>query len=330
MKLDIAVHQVATSYVQALMGPSDEDPDPDTVDPQDVIGGIYGKVLDGVNWMDRFDTHPNAITGWGSARLRAIDHGKLGRRWVPWGNVTGHAPIEEGRLAAQAAVAAQQGRVSSDFDQSLGVTYIANVEPYPQFWPHRGADSRRRTRQFLDSFVAEGGEHLWLWVDARAWQLAETEGIGFDNWYSYRPSLVDRVLPEVYWTDFGMRSNEALERAARLLAAKYRVPLDQIHPTFPGDARPADLVGATIWAHEKGLGRPNIWQRLNLTLEGAIALARMDDLWEPTPEPDPPPVAPDVVVAYRDAQANATLLQIAGGQNQEALDTLGRVLGIEN
>ncbi len=183
MKFDIAVHQVATSYVQALMGPSDEDPDPTKVDPQDVIGGIYGKVLDGTSWMDRYDAHPRAIRGQASARMRAYDHGKLGRRWVPWGNVTGHDPIEEGRLAALAAKAAQVGRESTDFDTDLGATYIANIEPYPQFWPHRGDNSVKRTRQFLDSFVAEGGEHIWLWVDDRAWQLAEADGIGFANWY---------------------------------------------------------------------------------------------------------------------------------------------------
>ncbi len=325
MKLDIAVHQLATSYVQALIGPSDEDPDPNSITPQNVIGGIYGKVLDGTAWMDRYDTHPNAITGKASAYMRAVTHGKLGRRWVPWGNVTGHAPIGEGRRAAQAAVAAQQGRVSAGFDESLGVTYIANVEPYLQFWPWRRDESKIRSKQFMEAFVNGGGENLWLWVDARAWQLGRAEGIGFDWWFN--PTVVKRVLPEVYWTDFKNTPDTAIRRAV-LLLRMFGVRPETIYPTFPGDATPDDLERAVAVAHAAGLGRPNIWQRLNLTPEGAVALARMDDPWAAATEPDPPPVAPEVVQAYRDIQALTTLAGVAADQRQEALDRLGRVLGL--
>lgn len=286
MKLDIAVHQVQTSYLQAPIGPSDERPQGATgVVPQDAIGGIYGKVLDGTSWMARFDDHPLAIRGGQTVAARVTEHAARGRRWVPWANVTGVAPSEEGRLAAVIAKTAEQTRVRVGAEP-MGAVYIANVEPYQGFWPHRNAESAARAKTFLRNFQAHGGEELWLWVDARDWQLRLDQGMGFEVWYHEVPGLVTRVLPEVYWTDFEVGWGFALNRALRALAA-YEVPETSIFPTLPGNANPSDAVNFVDACYNSGLGPPNVWQRLSFRPETAVALARHRNPW-PADAPPPP------------------------------------------
>ncbi len=290
MRVDVAVHQVQSSYVESAIGPSDEDPDPDSLNPQNAIGGIYGKVLDGASWMERYDEHPRAIGDFDVVRQRVRDHAEHSRQWVPWANVLGHEATTEGALAGKIADVAQAARVVAKASD-MGAVFIANVEPYPRFWTYRGIESARRAGQYVGHFKANGGTDLWLWVDARAWQLTADRGIGLGSWLNEIKvrGLNYRVLPEVYWTDFNRPPIQSVTEAFRLLDA-YDVPRDHVFPTFPGDADPADMVDAVEYAHGSGLGRPNIWQRMNFRPDTARAIAAMDDPWdvpEPSLEPEP-------------------------------------------
>lgn len=314
MKVAVAVHQLSTSYLQAMIGPSDEDPRPDRLDPQDAIGAIYGKVLDGLSWMSEFDQHPNAISGFESVATRAMDHTDRGRDWLPWANVTGVDPVREGQLAGQIA-----GVVGTAKPRSYGdvATFIANVEPYPQFWPWREATAAK-AREYVAAFRHAGGTDLRLWVDARSWQLSDDRGIGLRYWLNaiWEYDLDYRVLPEVYWTDFGRGPRASLQQAVDLLHTNYGVPFELIEPTFPGDADPADMVAAIQAAHTLGLGRPNIWQRMSLRTETAVAIAKMDDPWSPG-STYPVPIQTAEAMLARAVGASAELASIR--EDREAI-----------
>ena len=155
MRVPVAVHQVTTSYLEAMIGPSDEDPRSDHVDPQDAIGAIYGKAIDGMGWMTDYDAHSNAISGFPSVTGRAVAHTSLGRDWLPWGNVLGDLAYSEGKLAGEIAKVARDAKPLS-FSNGTA-TFIANVEPYPRFWLWRGRASASRASEYVSGFKQGGG-----------------------------------------------------------------------------------------------------------------------------------------------------------------------------
>ncbi|KKN54448.1 hypothetical protein LCGC14_0592460 [marine sediment metagenome] len=320
MQVPVAVHQVSTSYLQAMIGPSDEDPHSDHVDPQDAIGAIYGKVLDGLAWMSNYDPHPNAVSGLATVRDRAVIHSHFDRDWLPWGNVLGNDAHAEGRLAGEIAEVTRAAKPRRFNDNTA--TFIANVEPYPQFWTWRGEASASRVHEYVRGFRQARGQELRLWVDARGWQLSEARGIGFRHWMDAirENDLAYRVLPEVYWTDFRVNPGHALRTAESVLSS-YSVPMHLIEPTFPGDATPSEMVSAIQYAHERGMGRPNIWQRLNLRPDTAIAIAELDDPWDPAPSPPPSaytvPIETARAMLARAGAASASLARIR--EDREAI-----------
>ena len=296
MQVDVAAHTLSTSYLRALIGPSDEDPRPDSVDPQDAIGGILGKVLDGTDWMVNFDLHPRAIDGLDTIGRRVRDHEDKGRGWLPWANVRGYNASQEGAMAGEIAVRVRNvKRVPHD----RPAVFIANVEPYPQFWPWRNDETINRSAQYLAAFKRSGGTELRLWIDARGWQLSLDRGIGLSRWQSQAAAhgLTLKVMPEIYWTDFNIDPSAAIAATVRTLET-FRIAPENILPTFPGDATPQHMIFAFRRAYELGWGKPNIWQRMNLREDTALAIAGLDDLWAPQP---PPPPMVEVPVATLEA-----------------------------
>ena len=244
--------------------------------PQQAIGGIMQKVLDGTRWMDAFDHSPRddqTIGGLLDIWRIAREHQNAGRRWIPWSNVRGLEPEREGmRLGYSAMVA--------------GAPYaIANVEPYVDegFWAHKGANTTKNIERFFHGFrrAARGRVKLRLWVDARPWQLTLDRGMGLGEWLRIGGSLIDGVLPEIYWTDFDTTPAQAIHDALTLLDS-YDVKRPQVYPTFPGDAADGEMNLALLLAYLESTSRPNVWQRVNLRPEAAIEIAQFPTLakWE--------------------------------------------------
>ncbi len=286
MKLAVAVHQVGTSYVDSLLGPSDE---PGTSNERDeavdAIGAIYGKAFDGLSYMSLFDTHPAAVSSSAVVAAREQMHAQAGRGYIPWGVPHGIDPAAEGSLAAEVAIAAA--------GEGETAICILNIEPYAGFWVPRGEDGRAAARELVGSFLNAGGEELWLWTDARRWQLDYVE---FSQWVAF--GCVTRVLPETYWTVFaGSRQptdvdvSDSIVEAVTLLAG-YNVSPDRVHPTLPGDATPEHMVYGISECARLGTGRPNVWQRMNFRPETALAIAQLDDPWAGDPLDSDVPVVP--------------------------------------
>ncbi len=239
-----------------------------------MIGAIYGKVLDGTDLMSHYDPHGRAYGSMEMIReIGEREHQEHGRGFVPWSVPHGLDPETEGRLNANAAIAGA--------GHGERATMILNIEPYEGFWLRRGAESKDALRRLMSSFRENGGEEIWLWVDARAWQLRDTN---FDHWLSAGEGLVTRILPEVYWTDFLRREptdNDVrffLNRAVALLG-EYGVEKARVFPTLPSPSTPEQMVLGIEYCHGLGTGRPNLWQRVNLSRETALAVAGMDDPW---------------------------------------------------
>jgi len=284
MHLPVASHQISTSYLQALIGPSDEAPP-----ASQLFDGVWEKCLDGVDWMSRYDEHPMAIGSLSRVRARVQAHNAAGRAWLPWSNVRGLDPRWEGTMAAEIALTAHDAQTVERRDRFIP-TYIANVEPYKEFWTWRGEESKATLWEFVRAYRETLGRlgALWLWMDTRGWQLTEDQGVSLAEWLRacehYEVPVA--VLPETYWTDFGGSLAEPEPALFAMLQTLegYGLRRDQILVTLPANADPDDMVRAIGLLHAQGLPRPNLWQRINLRPETAQAIIELADPWSVEPE----------------------------------------------
>lgn len=276
MRVPVWVHHVGTSYAQSALGFDDS--------AVPAIGEVWGKVFDGLHFMSTYDRHTAAISGLEVVVQRERMHeAEGGREWKPWGVARGRQPgtpgdtyaMREGELAAAAAKAG-----AGPGERRI---VILDVEPHyhggttPQFWRgDLGADGRT-VRALLDTFLGEGGEEVWLSLDARSAHLAP---ISFRDWAEH--PAVTRVLPQTYWTDFGRPWRESIDRANALLAS-HGVRADRVAHVLPGNAKAQELSEAIEHCHGAGNLAPSVWQRQTLTPEVATAIHALDDPWASAP-----------------------------------------------
>ena len=281
MRISVWVHQVQTSYLQSGLGTDDS--------AVEAIAEIWGKVFDGLSFQSTWDRHANAIDGLAKVVERERMHEEDGGRgWKPWGVVRGRQPgtgnqyaQDEGELAAAVAKAG-----AGEGERRV---CIIDLEPHyhggstPQFWrDDLGADGST-VRAFLNAFSSHGGQEIWVCLDARP---AHMDSISFDAWKA--SPFVTRWLPMTYWTDFRQNWKTAVELTTKTLMER-GITKDRIAHVFPGNARPDDMEAAIEHVAERGMLKPSVWQRLNLSESTAERIAGMDDPWEgkaPAPAPD--------------------------------------------
>lgn len=269
--------------------------------PVDIAGHpfsrIWQKCLDGTTWMRAFDGHPMSIGSVADAIAAKNAQQAEGKLWVGWSNVRGTLPELEGQLAGEIAVATKL----SEFVPS----YIANIEPYAQFWEWKGPESRRRATQFLEGYARAGGRWLGLWIDARGWQLSEEQGIGLVHWLEEieRLNLGYAVIPECYWNAFNETPADCLGRTALLLGA-LGVMRGDIWPTFPSPVPVEQYMEGLHAVKTLSLGETvSFWRRGDMAIRSAEWLTQYLGNSEPT-QPEPPHVS-DYDRGYTDGKLRA-------------------------
>ena len=137
---------------------------------------ILVKAMDGQSFMAGADTAPAAIGSVGDMSRRIAEGIAAGVTVIPWVNALGVADA-----TAHAA---------------LGPVLVVDAEPYPQFWQNGQIVSGDFAR-YLRLLRAGGVAHLYVAIDPRP--LAQT-ALEVAAW----APLVDGLLPEMYWPDFGV------------------------------------------------------------------------------------------------------------------------------
>ncbi|MSQ26653.1 MAG: LysM peptidoglycan-binding domain-containing protein [Dehalococcoidia bacterium] len=246
-----------------------EDGAPETIRPALAAAGlgVVIKTHDGVDWMDRFDPSPSAVSGPEKfAKLvRFFEDG--GVPVHAWFVAKGYQPLQEAKMAAQ-VVAAGARSVSVD------------LEPHPGFWgggPQEALLFGKELRRL------QPNAWLSVSVDPRPWHLPGIplkEFAGFSN----------EIAPQVYWDEFNTPANWE-----HFVASGFPPGVEGITAAFLVDVTfkvlqpyglPIHLIGqanavrsggwqqlldrsysqgihaVSLWRH--GLTRPETWQALQL------------------------------------------------------------------
>jgi hypothetical protein len=285
MNVPIWSHQITTSYLESEIGPDDAGRP---------FSEVWVKTHDGLYMQSTWDHHPLAVSDAQSLKRLARGHAAAGRNVRPWCVVKGLQPEEEGRLAAEMAIAAAEVNLTQD------AVIMIDLEPYyhggpgnPQFWRsdlfNDGAD---RARRLLNSFLEHGGKTAWIAGDVRAGHL---DAVSYGAWAAH--GAVSLHTPQTYYTIFDahMQGPETpVERArmhidrANTILASFGVRDSRIAHILPAEGNPDVLLDAFKYCHSLGQQKPSVWQRVNLTETNADRLNGADDPWhEDTP---PPPV----------------------------------------
>lgn len=298
MKIAVWLHQFDNGY-PGLVGSDDS---------QLPFSAVYGKTNDGTRWQSTWDRHGVAIGEAADVTRAERDiYAPQGIEYVPWGVIAGRSEAgsvagSEGTLAGQIAKAAA--------GPGERATYIVDLEPSyhggatPQFWRDDLGAGPAEVSEFIGQFMRNGGQEIWIAPDARDPHLSP---VAFEAWWA--ADIVTRVLPQVYYTDFSKPrtataadAKAAIDTAVATLEAHGVRQRVNIHPILPADSEPGVLVGAIRYCHEIGCGGVSIWQRGNMGIEVAQAIAAMEDPWAaPEPAVEAPKV--DIAAIRREAEA---------------------------
>jgi hypothetical protein len=180
---------------------------------------VLVKAMDGSDWLSRYDRGTAAIDGPATWQATVRRGAAAGIAVLPWVVAHGQDPAAEAGLHAL-----------------LGETLICDLEPYPDFFT---ADAGN-VPVYLSALRAAGVQRLYASIDPRPSAVA---AIGVSAW----AGLVDGLLPQLYFTDFGGEPLEVIPMLAHLCALNGRVV-----PVLPGNGQPADL--RAIWNLAQALG----------------------------------------------------------------------------
>ena len=295
MKIPIWIHNVH-DYARSSL-PAD-----DSLIP--MLAAI-GKTNDGTRWQGDWDSHDMAMRDLRSVvRAERDIYGPQGIDYIPWGVIHGRwesgfpgsgdsesVAAAEGILAGKIAIAAAADGQPPVYVVDLEPAYHA---PFPAFWRNDLGAGEDEVYTFILEFQQEtdGKGKLWLAVDARGSHLAN---VSFARWLEW-PDTVDRILPMVYFMDFVRPRTPTFRDIDEAYAAMFAtisaaagpgaLPWE-VSPILPGDASPEAMLYAIGGAHALGCSGVSIWQRLNLRVDTADAIAGLDDPWA-TPASTPP------------------------------------------
>ncbi|HZQ35763.1 MAG TPA: hypothetical protein VFD32_07510 [Dehalococcoidia bacterium] len=234
-------------------------------------GVLLVKAMDGRRWMSDFDNAPAAI--YGPKALRGLQQlgAAQGCSVVPW--VVAH------------------GRDDAPAHAALGQTLVVDLEPYPGFW----TDATDGVPLYLAALRAGGVREIYVSVDPRPPALAALAVAGW-------AAQTTAILPQCYWTDFGLAAEICLGQIAA--CARLDVP---VVPVLPGDGA-AGYAG--FWPAARALGCNGVcgWRLGSMDAAALSAFAALDV----APPPDP-------CAALRDQIAALT------GERDQLAATLDRV-----
>lgn len=181
------------------------------------------KAMDGQTWMSAFDTAPSALDG--PARLRQLQAFAAGEGCavVPW-----VVPHDRADAAAHAA---------------LGGTLVVDLEPYARFW----TDTAEGVAAYLAGLRAGGVRELYVSLDPRP---AARAALGVPDW----AQMVEGLLPQLYWTDFGTASEVCL-----VYLAQCQTLGAPVFPVLPGDGA-AGFAGFWAAARARGCAGVSAWR----------------------------------------------------------------------
>jgi len=256
----------------------DEDyPDGMPSDPDTFADTVYIKTHDGLDWMSKWDTSPNAINGLEAVR-RAVDYyHSIGKRAIAW-----FVPMGTD-YAAQLSIA------EAVLDTGVDGLY-ADVEPYESFC---FMDCPALAENFWKPLRAERpNAHLGVIYEARPWWW---DAAGVSSWMS----VADVALPMCYWEGFVDQPpwndpRGCVQQAwsdLQVIAPGHSL---EYVPILQGDSTGDRVAAAVQAAQEVGSTRVSVWRRGVIapdvwnTLAGAMAAAATAPPIS-TPEPTPAP-----------------------------------------
>jgi len=188
--------------------------------------GIAMKTHDGTNWMSKWDTSRNALSGPQQIAKIASFFEAGGVPFHAWCVVKGNDPMIEASMAAS---------VIASGARSLSI----DLESYPGFWTGTQFAALQYTGLLRN---AQPDATIMTTIDARPWEYDRIPIREF-------AAASNAIAPQVYWSDFGTQANInryrsmgadpgsagvtaafTLDIAVRRLAA-FGLP---IHPIGPG------------------------------------------------------------------------------------------------
>lgn len=196
--------------------------------------GIAIKTHDGVQWMSRYDTSRNAITGPEQIAKLASFFEAGGVPFHAWCVVKG---LDARLEASMAASVLQAGARSLSID----------LESYPGFWVGNTFAAMQYTGLLR---TAQPDAQVMITMDARPWEIDRIPLREF-------AAAANALAPQVYWSDFGTPANIARYRQA----GAYPGP-DGVTPTFALDTAARKLTALGLPIHPIGPGLiadPNAW-----------------------------------------------------------------------
>lgn len=170
---------------------------------------VLVKAMDGTDWMRLYDPAPAAIASLDVWNAAVQEADAAGIQILPW--VVPHGPAD----------AAAHAPVSS--------IVVVDLEPYSGFWT---ADPSG-IPAYLQALRNGGVGELHVSIDPRP---SAVQSVNLPAW----AGLVDGLLPQLYWTDFGQDALEVLPMLRRLQA--FGTP---VYPVLPGNGTAQDL--ADVW-----------------------------------------------------------------------------------
>ncbi len=219
-------------------------------------GVLLVKAMDGQRWMSDFDNAPAAI--YGPKALRGLQQigAAQGCNVVPW--VVPH------------------GRDDAPAHAALGAALVVDLEPYPGFW----TDSADGVPAYLAALRAGGVREIYVSLDPRPQALA---ALGVPSWVAQATA----ILPQCYWTDFGVAAEACLGQIAA--CTRLGVP---VVPALPGDGAASY---ADFWPAARALGCGGVsgWRLGSMDAAALAALAALDV----APPPDPCAVLHEQIAA---------------------------------
>ena len=146
--------------------------------------GLAIKTHDGTDWMSKYDTTADAISGPRSIEALANYFAEAGVPLHAWSVLHGEDPLVEAQMAAEALDAGAQ-------------SIFLDLEPHSGFWTGTTEDALRFGEELRrlqpSAFVGTS-------VDARPWELPKIPMAEFAQ-------FTDAVAPQVYWSAFDTPAN---------------------------------------------------------------------------------------------------------------------------
>ena len=191
--------------------------------------GIALKTHDGTNWMSRFDTSPDAVSGPEKISELAAFFEAGGVPFHAWYNAHGVDPLTEAQMTA-------------DILDAGARSMFIDLEPHRGFW--RGTAD---TASQLGEELRRLQPNAWVStsIDPRPWEIGNIPLAEF-------ASFTNEIAPQIYWSDF--RNNANLNRFRREGHDPGALGAEGITPGFVLAAAMAELSAFGLPIHPVGDG----------------------------------------------------------------------------